>query len=62
MAKDCTKCRGTGNYLYSNTATYNDADSFVSGQAMTPDTCDVCWGSGDESNPGEDLRKAPTRP
>ena len=53
----CKRCLGIGLYEYFNTATYNTGPGVVSGRAMTWDTCDVCWGTGDEGKPGPDLRK-----
>ena len=52
----CSKCGGKGLRMYPNTATYRDAPGIVSGQAFTEDVCDKCWGSGNENNPGENLR------
>lgn len=52
---ECTKCEGTGEVYYSNTATYRSAPGVISGQAFTWGTCNKCWGSGDQDNPGENL-------
>ena len=54
----CLKCGGTGKFLYSNTATWRSAPGIISGQAMTTDTCDECWGTGDDEHPGPDEEKA----
>ena len=52
---NCKDCNGTGVKLYGNTATYHP--HYFAGQAMTEDTCNVCWGSGDSEKPNESLLK-----
>lgn len=52
----CPNCANTGRRMYPNTNTWRRGG--VSGQAFTEDVCDQCWGSGDESNPGKNLRLA----
>ena len=49
----CTKCNGSGVYMYSSTATWRGG---IGGAAMTNAVCDVCWGSGDSGRPWTDLR------
>lgn len=60
MDKDgiCPKCNGTGKFLYANTATWKSRPGIVAGRAMTWDTCNMCWGTGDINSPGPDLMKA----
>ncbi len=53
----CPVCEGSGIRTYGNTTTYM---SGIGGQAMTIGVCDECWGSGDLSKPGTDLRKLQT--
>lgn len=55
--EDTTRCRcfGSGRCMYGSTATWRGG---VGGQSITEDVCDRCWGSGDESNPGPNLRLA----
>lgn len=50
----CVRCCGTGEYTYGSTSTWRRG---IGGCAMTKGTCDRCWGSGDESAPGENLRE-----
>jgi hypothetical protein len=50
----CASCRGVGQRLYGSTATWRGG---IGGAAMTEDVCDVCWGTGDSSHPGYDIRK-----
>jgi len=52
----CKKCRSTGHYLYSSSATWRPAQ--VALCVMTEDVCDKCWGSKDSKNPGPDLLDA----
>lgn len=54
-APSCIRCHGTGQRAYANTTTWRGG---IGGQMVTEDTCDRCWGSGDEANPGPNLRKA----
>jgi len=51
----CSKCGGSGSFMYSNTATYRAKPGTVAGQAFTEDVCNLCWGSGDMNNPGINL-------
>lgn len=51
----CQVCHGTGVRTYPNTATWRRGG--LSGQQITSDVCDRCWGSGDEHRHGADLRK-----
>lgn len=51
----CPRCGGSGQHLYPNTRTWRSEG--IAGQMIMLDTCDLCWGSGDEEKPGEDLRK-----
>ena len=44
----CTKCRGSGYFEYSSTATWHGG---VGGCAMTDDVCSKCWGSGMDEFP-----------
>ena len=53
----CKRCGGIGLYEYLNSATYNTAEGIESTPGLHWDTCDVCWGTGDEGNSGPDLRK-----
>lgn len=53
----CRRCGGIGIYEYLNDATYNTAAGVKSTAGINWDTCDVCWGTGDEGNPGPDLRR-----
>lgn len=53
----CEKCNGSGHRLYPNTAGWDYEPGKIVGQAMTRDTCELCWGTGDESNPGYNLRE-----
>ncbi len=53
----CAKCKNTGMYLYYNQATWDKRPGVISGRAMTWGTCNACWGSGDELNPGQNLLK-----
>ena len=50
---ECKKCGGEGERSYPTTAVWMGGPA---GQAFTMGTCDVCWGSGDEKNPGPNLR------
>jgi hypothetical protein len=53
IEKPCSRCAGLGSRYYSNTSGWRGG---MGGASMTRDVCDVCWGSGDEANPFEDLR------
>lgn len=50
----CPKCNGRGCYQYSSGATWRGGMGTAS---MAWDVCNVCWGTGDESRTGVDLRK-----
>jgi hypothetical protein len=52
----CPKCSGAGVYAYANTATWHLSQG-LTGQALTNDICDSCWGSGSKSKPWLNLRK-----
>lgn len=50
----CKTCGGTGQRSYPNTSTWLRG---IGGQAITPDVCDQCWGTGDEHRKGVDVRQ-----
>ncbi len=50
----CPKCGGRGRRTYPSTATWHGG---IGGQALTPDVCDECWGSGAINRRGADLRR-----
>ncbi len=50
----CPTCEGSGQRLYGSSTTWMGG---IGGQVMTHDVCDDCWGSGDLSRPGANLRK-----
>jgi hypothetical protein len=50
----CTSCGGRGRKVYANTGTWRGG---IAGQSMTEAVCDMCWGSGDHTHPGVNLRK-----
>lgn len=52
----CPQCGGSGSHVYPNTLTWREGEGMMSGQALTPDVCDVCWGSGAINRPGPNLR------
>ncbi len=52
----CAKCSGSGRFYYTSTATWDNRPGIIAGRGFTRDVCDDCWGSGDTSRPGEDLR------
>lgn len=54
----CERCRGLGTIGYSDTSTWRRRPS---GQMMTTDVCDKCWGTGDAHRPGPDARAAAER-
>ena len=49
----CSECGGSGQKLYSSTATWRGG---MGGASMTHDVCDVCWGTGHKDQTGADLR------
>lgn len=53
----CPKCEGAGEYYYPNTTTWRSRPGMLAGQTFTWGICDLCWGTGDEKNPGENLRE-----
>jgi hypothetical protein len=55
IEKPCKHCSGTGYKLYADTSTWHHG--IIAGCAMTPDICDICWGSGDCTRPWLNLRK-----
>lgn len=50
----CDDCAGLGVKSYGSCATWRGG---ASGQMITIDVCDRCWGSGDVYRPGADLRR-----
>ena len=52
---ECPRCGGSGKIVYDSTATYGPGT--IGGSAMTLDVCDHCWGSGDITNMGPNLRE-----
>lgn len=50
----CPKCNGRGCYQYGHGSTWRGGMGTAS---MAWDVCNVCWGTGDESRTGVDLRK-----
>lgn len=50
----CPACNGKGYRHYSNTSTWRGG---IGGQAITADICDICWGSGDKTQPFTDQRQ-----
>lgn len=50
----CDGCDGSGVMMYSNTSTWRHK---TSGQMMTSDVCEKCWGSGVSNRKWTDLRK-----
>src|SRR5574342_79379 len=53
LDRACESCGGWGVRLYGSEATWRGG---IGGAAMTRDTCDACWGSGDRERAGIDLR------
>ena len=51
----CRTCGGSGVKTYGSSSTWRGG---YSGQVVTRDVCDRCWGSGDIDRPGANLRKA----
>jgi DnaJ-class molecular chaperone len=49
----CIRCNGSGTIVYGSGATWRGG---IGGSMMTEDVCNKCWGSGDEKNPGENLK------
>lgn len=50
----CQLCGGAGVRVYGSSSTWRGG---YSGQMMTSDVCDVCWGTGDKRRKGTDLRR-----
>lgn len=50
----CVKCGGTGRRAYASTSTWHGG---AGGSMMTEDICDRCWGTGDQTRKGADLRR-----
>ncbi len=44
IESECPECGGCGELLYP-----------IPGQAKKRDVCNVCWGSGSDTNPGKNL-------
>ncbi|MGE4497555.1 MAG: hypothetical protein AB7E48_06715 [Deferribacterales bacterium] len=53
----CSKCSGSGVFLYANTATWRSRPGTIAGSAMTSDVCDECWGTGDTERKGRNLKE-----
>lgn len=56
----CRGCDGWGVKTYGTTSTWHDA--IISGQAMTDDVCDMCWGSGNADRPWPSHRFLKVKP
>jgi hypothetical protein len=52
--KRCSACHGRGRRVYPDTSTWRGGG--YAGQAFAVGICDRCWGTGDEGQPGTDLR------
>lgn len=50
----CKRCSGSGIAAYSSASTWRGG---ISGQVITSDVCDKCWGSGNAEKPWVNLRK-----
>ena len=50
----CKTCDGSGVKTYGSTSTWRGG---MSGQMITRDVCDSCWGSGDVDRKGVNLQK-----
>ena len=50
----CKKCGGAGGFSYGNTATWMGG---IGGSMVTWGTCNLCWGSGDSTRPGVNLKQ-----
>ena len=51
----CRACGGAGARVYPSGSTWRGG---MGAAAMTRGVCDVCWGSGEEGHPWENLREA----
>ena len=54
----CPKCGGLGRRSYPNTTMWRGG---AGGQMLSTGICDVCWGSGEAHQKGDDLRKMESR-
>lgn len=54
VTTECNRCSGYGVITYGSCSTWRRG---ISGQVMTSDVCDKCWGSGDSERPWINLRK-----
>jgi len=52
----CPECNGKGTKMYPNSGLWDETPGVIVFHAFREGVCDVCWGSGDHTNPGEDLR------
>lgn len=50
----CKRCSGSGIAAYGSASTWRGG---ISGQVITSDVCDKCWGSGNAEKPWVNLRK-----
>lgn len=50
----CKRCSGSGIAAYGSASTWRGG---ISGQVITSDVCDKCWGSGNAEHPWVNLRK-----
>lgn len=53
VANPCPRCGGIGKYTYPSTSGWRGG---CAGMTPTTDVCDKCWGSGDATKKGLDLR------
>ena len=49
----CKRCGGRGRRAYGSTSTWSGG---IGGQMITGDVCDSCWGTGDATRKGANLR------
>lgn len=54
LKENCSRCGGKGRAHYSSGATYHGGAGTCS---LAWDICDKCWGSGDETDPFDNLRE-----
>ena len=54
----CPRCNGVGRRAYAATSTWRGG---AGGSTITTDVCDVCWGSGDKTRSGTNLREVYAR-
>ena len=50
----CKRCSGSGIAAYGSASTWRGG---ISGQVITSDVCDKCWGSGNAEKPWVNLRR-----